>query len=148
MVCLSTVQAAFGIQSLGKEAQTIVIPPERFDQIARPAPEDNDVTKEEVNHRFLFLGDSRHSIESPAHVRHPSREPVASALPTGRGRAFGIDSSRNWTVTPILKKFLSAARLCELISMRPVRNKNGHHGLGRSLDGLSTKVHAVVEGLD
>jgi len=47
---------------------------------------------------------------SPAGIR--SLIVPTSVLPVGRARASGIDSSRNWPVTPILKRFLSTARLC------------------------------------
>jgi len=48
---------------------------------------------------------------------------------------------------PTSRRSISTAPLCVPISMRPVPRKKGEQALGRSRGGLSTKIHACVEGL-
>lgn len=48
---------------------------------------------------------------------------------------------------PILKKCFWIARLCAHTSTPPVLLKKGPQAIGRSRGGLTTKIHALVEGL-
>ena len=70
-----------------------------------------------------------------------------NALPGAHDKVCGIACSPNWHKTQILKKYSSTAPSCEHISTQLGRQKNGNQALGRSRGGLSTKIHALVEGL-
>ena len=41
------------LQALGKQAETIPVPPEQFDQITTPTTEDEDVTGKGIGGKFL-----------------------------------------------------------------------------------------------
>ena len=49
--------------------------------------------------------------------------------------------------TPTLRKSSLTVRLCVPTSMPPARQKKGEQAIGRSRGGLSTKIHALVDGL-
>lgn len=70
-----------------------------------------------------------------------------SALRAGHDAESGIVFSRNWHRMLISKRCLSTARLSAHISTRRARPKKGDQALGRSRGGLSTKIHALVEGV-
>jgi hypothetical protein len=60
---------------------------------------------------------------------------------------FGKSSLPSFAKMQTLKKFFSIARLSGHTNTQPVRPKNGQQSLGRSRGGLSTKIHAAVDGL-
>jgi hypothetical protein len=70
-----------------------------------------------------------------------------NALPGVHGKAYGIGCSPSWHAMQILKKSLSTVLSCEHINTPLGLQKNGNQALGRSRGGLSTKIHALVEGL-
>src|SRR5471032_1259309 len=70
-----------------------------------------------------------------------------SALPAGPTSRYGRIFSRCCARMPTSRRSISTAPLCVPISMRPVPRKKGEQALGRSRGGLSTKIHACVEGL-
>src|SRR5882762_3962950 len=70
-----------------------------------------------------------------------------NALPGGLGRRYGMRYSPSLRATPTLRRSSSTVRLCVPTSMLPARPKKGDQAIGRSRGGLSTKIHALVDGL-
>ncbi len=68
-------------------------------------------------------------------------------LRVGRTNRCGKKFLRNCVKTPISKKYFWTAPWCVPISMQQALPKKGAQALGRSRGGLTTKIHACVEGL-
>jgi len=70
-----------------------------------------------------------------------------SASHAGQTRGFGIACSVNSPRMPSSNKCFSTPPSYEPTSMPRGPEKNGPQALGRSRGGLSTKIHALVEGM-
>lgn len=70
-----------------------------------------------------------------------------SDLLAGQNPAYGTGYLPRWLGMPISRKSSSTAPSCVPISMPLARPKKGDQALGRSRGGLSTKIHALVDGL-
>ena len=79
-------------EPLGKQAQTIAIPPEQFDEVAAPATKHEDVTAEWVC-RQLLLGNGSQSIKATAHISHAGRQPD---LRSYRQSDHSLDARQRW----------------------------------------------------
>lgn len=88
------------LQTFGEETKAITIPPEQFDEISAPAPEDEDVAAEGICAQFL-LDHRGHPIESPAHVGHSASEPDARSAGQAdhRGRSVTSTECNVWRST-------------------------------------------------
>lgn len=64
----------------------------------------------------------------------------------GPMQGYGKGCSASWRRTPILWKYFWTPRLCVPISTPAGRQKKGEQAIGRSRGGLSTKIHALVDG--
>ena len=69
---------AAAFQALGKQAQSITVPPQQFDQIATSATEDKDVPTKGIGSQVL-LHDRRQTIEATAHVCYAGGQPDTCA---------------------------------------------------------------------
>src|ERR1700689_3462867 len=70
-----------------------------------------------------------------------------NAFPGGLERKYGMRYLPSLRATPTLRKSSLTVRLCVPTSMPPARRKKGEQAIGRSRGGLSTKIHALVDGL-
>ncbi len=69
---------AAALQTLGKKAEAIPIPPKQFDQITTAPAKDEDVTGKGVGGEFL-LNDAGQAIKAATHVGHAGGEPDPGA---------------------------------------------------------------------